>query len=137
MGHDSTVHDADDLPRLESDEPKRGTAIIPAERGQTVWSEDEIEEFEGVDTGDGDWFGIRTDPWPCPACGATFEWVTGAHFVIVAPSKDDLLMIAAKCKEIGRNPRIVAYDDGLPAMSIFQWHALGRPVHGMRKPAGA
>jgi len=117
----------------EVDEPLRGgTVVAPSE--QTLWTEDEIEEFQGVDTRDGDWFAIRTDPWPCPACGVVFEWVTGAHFVIVAPSKDDLLLIAAKCKEIGRNPRILAYDDVLPAMSIFQWQALGRPVHGMRRP---
>jgi len=126
----------DDLQLVRHDPLRPGTVLLPAESGQTVWSEDEIEEHDALDTSEGDWFGIRTDPWPCPACEAVFEWVTGAHFVIVAPSKDDLLLIAAKCKEIGRNPRIVAYDDGLPAMSIFQWQALGRPVHGMRMPAG-
>ncbi len=113
-----------------------GTVVLPGGSEQAVWSEDEIADFDGVDTTEGEWYGIRTDPWPCPACAEVFEWVTGAHFVIVAPSKDDLLMIAAKCKEIGRNPRIVAYDDGLPAMSIFQWQALGRPVHGMRRDGG-
>ena len=56
-----------------------------------------------------------------PDGGAVFERVNGADFVIVAPDKDDLLLIAAKCKEIGRNPKILAYDDVLPAMSIFQW----------------
>ena len=117
-----------------AEELRPGTIVIPTETDQAVWSEEEIEEFEGLDTSEGDWYGIRTDPWPCPTCGAVFEWVTGAHFVIVAPDKDDLLLIAAKCKEIGRNPRILAYDDVLPAMSIFQWQALGRPVHGMRQP---
>ena len=117
-------------PRAETRTPTR-----PGSTDQTVWTEEEIESFEGTDTSDGDWFAIRTDPWPCPARGVEFSWVTGAHFVIVAPAKDDLLLIAAKCKEIGRNPRIVAYDDVLPAMSIFQWQALGRPVHGIRKPA--
>lgn len=117
-------------PRAETTTP-----TLPGQTDQTVWTEEEIEAHEGVDTSDGDWYGIRTDPWPCPACGVEFSWVTGAHFVIVAPAKDDLLWIAAKCKEIGRNPRIVAYDDVLPAMSLFQWQALGRPVHGIRKPA--
>jgi hypothetical protein len=116
-----------------ADELRPGTAVLPSGTDQVVWDEQQIEDFEGVDTSEGEWYGIRTDPWPCPACTAVFEWVTGAHFVIVAPSKDDLLLIAAKCKEIGRNPRILAYDDVLPAMSIFQWQALGRPVHGLRQ----
>ena len=98
-----------------------------------VWDDEEIEEFEGADTDDGDWYAIRTDPWPCPACAVEFEYVTGAHFVIVAPTRDDLLAIAARCKEVGRNPRIVLYDDVLPTMTLFQWHAQGRPVHGMKK----
>ena len=82
---------------------------------------------------DGDWFAIRTDPWPCPACGQEFEYVTGAHFVIVTPSADDLLAIAQRCKEVGRNPRIVPYEDDLPTMTLFAWHAHGRPVHGIKK----
>ena len=113
------------------------TPTRPGQTDQTVWTEEEIEEFEGVDTGDGEWYAIRTDPWPCPACGEVFAWVTGAHFVIVAPERDDLLQVAAACMKIGRNARIVAYDDELPAMSIFQWRALGRPVHGLKKDAGA
>ena len=117
----------------ESGTPDRGTVIAPSE--QTIWTEEEITSFGGVDTDTGEWYGIRTDPWPCPACAAVFEWVTGAHFVIVAPERDDLLLIAAACKRAGRNPRIASYDDTLPAMSIFQWQALGRPVHGIRRPA--
>jgi hypothetical protein len=98
-----------------------------------VWDEEEIEEFEGVDPGDGDWYAIRTDPWPCPACQVEFEYVTGAHHVIVAPERDDLLGIAAACMKVNRNPRIVRYEDDLPCMTLFQWQALGRPVHGMKK----
>ena len=109
-------------PRLRVDAP--GTV----DTDQVVWSEEEIESFEGVDTSDGEWYAIRTDPWPCPACGAVFEYVTGAHLVLVAPTRDDLLEIAAQCQKIGRNARIVAYEDSLPAISIFQWRALGRPV---------
>jgi hypothetical protein len=114
------------MPRME-----QGNVILP-ERS-VVWTDDEIEEFEGADTQDGDWFAIRTDPWPCPACGAVFEYVTGAHYVIVAPTKDDLLGIAARCQQVGRNPRIELYDDVLPTMTLFQWHAQGRPVHGIKK----
>ena len=116
-----------------AEELRPGAIVLPTETDQTVWSEEEIEEFEGVDTSEGEWYGIRTDPWPCPTCGAVFEWVTGAHFVIVAPDKDDLLLIAAKCKEIGRNPKIVRYDDNLPVLTIWNWRALGMPVHGMKK----
>jgi hypothetical protein len=104
--------------------------IMPDET--VVWDDQAIDEFEGADAHDGDWYAIRTDPWPCPACDAVFSYVTGAHFVIVAPSKDDLLAIAARCQQVGRNPQIVAYDDVLPCMTLFQWHAQGRPVHGMR-----
>jgi hypothetical protein len=111
------------------DEPQR--VITPD--SPIVWDDEEIAEYEGADTDDGDWFGIRTDPWPCPACGVEFTWVTGAHHVIVAPTKDDLLQIAAACQRVGRNPRIVLYDDVLPCMTLFAWHAQGRPVHGMRK----
>ncbi len=100
---------------------------------QAIWTEEEIETFEGIDTGDGEWYAIRTDPWPCPACSAVFEYVTGAHLVLVAPTRDDLIEIAAQCQKIGRNARIVAYEDKLPAISIFQWRALGRPVHGFRE----
>ena len=112
-------------------EPERGR--LETAEPPVVWNDEEIEEFEGTDTGDGDWYAIRTDPWPCPACGTTFEYVTGAHFVIVAPERDDLLQIAARCQQVGRNPKIIRYDDVLPTMTLFQWHAQGRPVHGMKK----
>ncbi len=107
-----------------------GSVLLPAE--QIIWDDEEIAEHSGEDIDDGDWFAIRTDPWPCPACGQEFEYVTGAHFVIVTPSADDLIAIAQRCKEVGRNPRIVPYEDDLPTMTLFAWHAHGRPVHGMR-----
>lgn len=108
-----------------------GSVLVPVE--QIIWDDEEIAEHEGEETADGDWFAIRTDPWPCPACGQEFEYVTGAHFVIVTPSADDLIAIAQRCKEVGRNPRIVLYEDDLPTMTLFAWHAHGRPVHGMKK----
>ena len=84
----------------------------------TVYEVSEIEEIlagEDAGLGDGDWYAIHTDPWPCPACGAEFDYVTACHHVIVAPDRDDLL------------------DDVLPTMTLFQWRALGRPVHGVKK----
>jgi hypothetical protein len=36
---------------------------------------------------------------------------------------------------VGRNPRIVMYDDKRPTITLFQWRALGRPVHGIKKIA--
>ena len=108
-----------------------GSVLLPVE--QIIWDDEEIAEHTGEDTEDGDWFAIRTDPWPCPACGQEFEYVTGAHFVIVTPTADDLIAIAQRCKEVGRNPRIVPYEDDLPTMTLFAWHAHGRPVHGIKK----
>ncbi|HEX2376969.1 MAG TPA: hypothetical protein VHI30_05355 [Gaiellales bacterium] len=102
----------------------------------TVYEVSELEEIlAGEDTGpgDGDWYAIRTDPWPCPACGAEFDYVTACHHVIVAPDRDDLLDHAARASQVGRNPRLVLYDDVLPTMTLFQWRALGRPVHGIKK----
>lgn len=79
------------------------------------------------------WYAIATDPWPCPACGEEFEWVTACHHVVIAESADPLLEHAAVAKRVGRNPRIVRYDGGLPTITLYQWRALGRPVHGVRR----
>ncbi len=41
----------------------------------SVYEVDELSEIlagEGTDTNEGDWYAIRTDPWPCPACGEVF-----------------------------------------------------------------
>lgn len=102
----------------------------------TVYEVDELEEILAGDdagTDDGDWYAIRTDPWPCPACGEEFSYVTACHHVIVSPDRDDLIDHAARAAQVGRNPRIVLYDDALPTMTLFQWRALGRPVHGIKK----
>ena len=108
-----------------------GSVLLPVE--QIIWDDEEIAEHAGEDTEDGDWFAIRTDPWPCPACGQEFDSVTACHHVIVAPDRDDLLDHAARAAQVGRNPRLVLYDDVLPTMTLFQWRALGRPVHGVKK----
>jgi hypothetical protein len=102
----------------------------------TVYEIDElVDELAHRDDsgGEGDWYAIRTDPWPCPACGVPEDYVTACHHVVVAPSRDDLIDHAARAAQVGRNPRIVAYDDSKPTITLYQWRALGRPVHGVRK----
>jgi hypothetical protein len=79
------------------------------------------------------WYAINTDPWPCPACGEEFEWVTACHHVVIAETPDPLLEHAAIAKKVGRNPRIIKYDGPLPTITLYQWRALGRPVHGVRR----
>ena len=107
-----------------------GSVLLPVE--QIIWDAEEIAEHEGEDIDDGDWFAIRTDPWPCPACGVEFEYLTACHHVVVTPERDDLIDHAARAAQVGRNPRIVRYDDSLPTITLWQWRALGRPVHGIR-----
>ena len=65
---------------------------VPA--APTVYEVDELSELlsgEGVDTNEGEWYAIRTDPWPCPACGEVFDWVTACHHVVVTDNRDDLI----------------------------------------------
>jgi hypothetical protein len=102
----------------------------------TVYEVEElVDELAHRDDGggEGDWYAISTDPWPCPACGVAEDYVTACHHVVVAPARDDLIDHAARAAQVGRNPRIVRYDDTLPTMTLFQWRALGRPVHGVKK----
>jgi hypothetical protein len=79
------------------------------------------------------WYAISTDPWPCPACGEEVTWVTACHHVVIAESADELLDHATVAMKIGRNPKIVKYDEGHPTITLHQWRALGRPVHGVRR----
>ena len=44
-----------------------GSVLLPVE--QIIWDDEEIAEHGGEDLDDGDWFAIRTDPWPCPGRG--------------------------------------------------------------------
>ena len=83
------------------------------------------------------WYAINTEPWPCPACGEEFEWVTACHHVVIAETPDPLLEHAAIAKKVGRNPRIVKYDGPLPTITLYQWRALGRLVHGVRRDLSA
>jgi len=72
-------------------------------RGQLMRDDEEIAEHEGEDIDDGDWFAIRTDPWPCPACGQEFAYVTGAQ--------DQELQVRHAC-------RLVAWPEPVPASAI-------------------
>ena len=102
----------------------------------SVYEVDELADLlsgDAVDTGDGDWYAIHTDPWPCPACGEVFDYITACHHVVVTPERDDLIDHAARAAQVGRNPRIIRYEDKLPTITLWQWRALGRPVHGVKK----
>jgi hypothetical protein len=103
---------------------------------EDLWREDDGGDHEG-------WWCVSTDPFPCPAMGCTFvaQFMTAAHLVLVWQTRDDpnLLWHAQRAKEVGRNPRIVAYEPAFgPSASYYAWEAAGRPVHGVRgKPTPA
>jgi hypothetical protein len=113
--------------------PRRGSLVL-----QDVDLEEDEELWE--DTGGDDhsgWFCVATDPFPCPAesCPFVAEFMTAAHLVLVWEVRDDpnLLWHAQRAKEVGRNPRVVAYELAFgPSASYYAWEAAGRPVHGVR-----
>ena len=105
---------------------------IPRE-GEEIWTGENDEEHAG-------WFCVSTDPFPCPADGCQFvaEFMTAAHLILVWQVSDDpnLLRHAQRAKEVGRNPRVVAYEQTFgPSASYYAWEAAGRPVHGVRRSA--
>jgi hypothetical protein len=114
---------------------ERGRAgILEDERltDEQLWTDDDAGEHSG-------WFCVRTDPFPCPARGCTFvaEFMTAAHLILVWERRDDpnLLRHAQRAKEVGRNPRITAYEPAFgPGASYYAWEAAGGPVHGVRAP---
>ena len=101
-------------------------------------AEDVDEKLWQDDDGDrSGWFCVRTDPFPCPApsCSFVADFMTAAHLVLVWEQRDDpnLLWHAQRAKEVGRNPRVVAYESSFgPSASYYAWEAAGRPVHGVR-----
>lgn len=112
-------------------EPATGT--IDVTELNTV-EEDELWQDDGGDHGG--WFCVRTDPFPCPASGCSFvaDYMTAAHLILVWEERDDpnLLWHAQRAKEVGRNPRIVAYEPSFgPSASYYAWEAAGRPVHAV------
>ncbi len=117
------------------DEPRRGSVLledelVAHEHADELWEDDE----DGDRTG---WFCVRTDPFPCPAQGCDYvaDFMTAAHLILVWEERDDpnLLWHAQRALEVGRNPRIVAYERGFgPSASYYAWEAAGRPVHAVR-----
>jgi hypothetical protein len=110
-----------------------GRVILAEERlleDESLWNDDENSDHSG-------WFCVRTDPFPCPANGCTFVavFMTAAHLILVWEQRDDpnLLHHAQRAKEVGRNPRIEAYEQAFgPSASYYAWEAAGGPVHGVR-----
>jgi len=111
------------------------------ERGVTVYEEQLVEQEElrsdDDDSDHGDWWCVRTDPFPCPASGCSYvaDFMTAAHLILVWEQQDDpnLLKHAARALDVGRNPRIVGYQQHYgPSASYYAWIAAGRPVHGVR-----
>ena len=95
-----------------------------------LWVDDDGADHTG-------WFCVRTEPFPCPAHGCTFvaDFMTAAHLILVWEQRDDpnLLRHANRALEVGRNPRIAAYESSFgPSASYYAWEAAGGPVHGVR-----
>jgi hypothetical protein len=117
-------------------ELRRGAVVVPESSSLTdeeLWADDGGDDHSG-------WFCVRTDPFPCPAPGCAFvaDFMTAAHLVLVWEERDDpnLLWHAQRAKEVGRNPRIVAYEAANgPSASYYAWEAAGRPVHAVKGKA--
>ena len=120
---------------MEPATPRPGHAVledVELAEEEELWQEDAGEDHAG-------WYCVRTDPFPCPAAGCTFvaDFMTAAHLILVWQERDDpnLLWHAQRAKDVGRNPRIVAYEEMYgPSASYYAWEAAGRPVHGVRAP---
>ena len=118
---------------MEPQAPQRGSLLFEEEllgEDQELWADDDDADYTG-------WFCVRTDPFPCPAsgCGFVADFMTAAHLVLVWEERDDpnLLWHAQRAKEVGRNPRVVPYENGYgPSASYYAWEAAGRPVHAVR-----
>jgi hypothetical protein len=108
-----------------------GRTVVVEER----LSEEELWRQEGADHSG--WYCVRTNPFPCPAEGCVFVagFMTAVHLILVWEQRDDpnLLHHAQRAKEVGRNPRIEAYEPAFgPSASYYAWEAAGGPVHGVR-----
>jgi hypothetical protein len=97
---------------------------------EELWRDDDVADHTG-------WYCVATDPFPCPAAGCPFvaDFMTAAHLILVWEQQDDpnLLRHAERAKQVGRNPRVVSYEQSFgPSASYYAWEAAGRPVHGVR-----
>ncbi len=114
-------------------QPRPGSVLLEdelLEEDVELWEDDSDDDRTG-------WYCVRTDPFPCPASGCTYvaDYMTAAHLILVWEERDDpnLLWHAQRAKEVGRNPRIVAYERSFgPSASYYAWEAAGRPVHAVR-----
>ena len=104
---------------------------VEVETEEELWTDDAGTDHSG-------WFCVATDPFPCPAQGCSFValFMTAVHLILVWEHRDDpnLLRHAQRAQEVGRNPRVIAYEPTFgPSASYYAWEAAGRPVHGIRK----
>jgi hypothetical protein len=112
-------------------EPGHGRVELElVELEEELWEEDDAGDHAG-------WSCVRTDPFPCPAEGCVFvaDFMTAAHLILVWEERDDpnLLRHAERAKRVGRNPRVVEYEQSFgPSASYYAWEAAGRPVHAVR-----
>ncbi len=119
---------------MASEAPGTGRLLLADEElveEAELWREDTGADHTG-------WFCVATAPFACPAAGCDFvaEFMTAAHLILVWQERDDpnLLRHAARAKEVGRNPRVIAYEQSFgPSASYYAWEAAGRPVHGVRR----
>jgi hypothetical protein len=121
----------------EHETPSPGSILFEEhdlpEEEEELWTDDSGADHSG-------WFCVRTDPFPCPAPGCSFvaDFMTAVHLILVWEQNDDpnLLWHAQRAKEVGRNPRVVAYEPPFgPSASYYAWEAAGRPVHGIKRVA--
>lgn len=117
---------------MEEEPGRVGSIVVDTEWvvDEDLWQDDGGSDHTG-------WWCVRTEPFPCPAAGCTFvaEFMTAAHLVLVWQERDDpnLLWHAQRAKDVGRNPRIVAFETAFgPSASYYAWEAAGRPVHGVK-----
>lgn len=118
---------------MATEGPGPGRLFLEAEElleDEELWHDDDVDDHAG-------WHCVATDPFPCPAdgCGFVAEFMTAAHLILVWEDRDDpnLLRHAERAKQVGRNPRVVAYEPSFgPSTSYYAWEAAGRPVHGVR-----
>ncbi|MDQ3163309.1 MAG: hypothetical protein WKF65_03460 [Gaiellaceae bacterium] len=118
---------------MASSRPELGSLILEGDlavEDEQLWKDDGDADRSG-------WFCVRTNPFDCPADGCVFvaDFMTAAHLILVWEERDDpnLLWHAQRAKDVGRNPRVVGYENGFgPSASYYAWEASGRPVHGVR-----
>ncbi len=116
--------------------------MAEVEPGRLLLEDTELDEEQELCREDGGedhagWYCVATDPFPCPAEGCRFvaSFMTAPHLILVWEERDDpnLLRHADRAKQVGRNPRVVAYEPSFgPSASYYAWEASGRPVHGIR-----